>query len=77
MEVSAVALDDSQLVTLRLESGSQIRFQADTGAQCNVVPLEIYKKATKDFSLTQMTPAQTQITAYGGTVLPVVGNVLL
>ena len=77
MEVSAVALDDSQLVTLRLESGSHIRFQADTGAQCNVVPLEIYKKATKDLSLTQMTPAETRITAYGGTVLPVVGNVLL
>ena len=77
MEVSAVALDDSQLVTLRLESSSHIRFQADTGAQCNVVPLEIYKKATKDLSLTQMTAAQTRITAYGGTVLPVVGNVLL
>ena len=26
--------------------GSLIRFQVDTGAQCNVVPLSIYKKAT-------------------------------
>ena len=49
-------LDDSQLVTLRLESGSHIRFQVDTGAQCNVVPLSVYKKATKDRILTQVSP---------------------
>ena len=47
MEVLAFTRDDTQLVTLRLESGSHIRFQADTGAQCNVVPLEIYKKVTR------------------------------
>ena len=34
----AITLDDTQLVTLRLESCSLIRFQVDTGAQCNVVP---------------------------------------
>ena len=50
-------LDDSQLVTLRLESGCHIRFQVDTGAQCNVVPLGIYKKATKDTQLKQVTPS--------------------
>ena len=42
MEVAAVELDDSQLVTLRLESANSIRFQAHTGAQCNVIPLEMY-----------------------------------
>ena len=31
-EISAVILDDSQLVTLRLESGNNLRFQPDTGA---------------------------------------------
>ena len=77
LHVSALSLDDSQFVTLRLESGSHIRFQVDTGAQCNVVPLEIYKKATKDISLARVTPTHTQITAYGGTTLPVVGTVLL
>ena len=41
-EVSAVTLDDSQLVTLKLESGKYLRFQPDTGAQCNVIPLHLY-----------------------------------
>ena len=45
MEVAMVTLDDSQFVTLRLKSGNHIRFQVDTGAQCNIVPLEVYKKA--------------------------------
>ena len=32
-EISAVTFDDSQLVTLKLESGNYLRFQPDTGAQ--------------------------------------------
>ena len=40
-------LDDTQLITLKLESGNYLRFQVDTGAQCNVVPLGLYKKATQ------------------------------
>ena len=67
---TAGKLDDSQLVTLRIASGNYIRFQVDTGAQCNVVPLELYKKATKDRDLTHVTPARTRITAYGGATLP-------
>ena len=47
-EISAVTLDDSQLVTLNLESGNYFRFQPNTGAQCNVVPLHLYKKATEN-----------------------------
>ena len=47
-EISAVTLDDSQLVMLKLESGNYFRFQPNTGAQCNVVPLHLYKKATKN-----------------------------
>ena len=70
----AITLDDTQLVTLRLESCSLIRFQVDTGAQCNVVPLGIYKKATKDLSLAHVSPSHTNIT---GTSFPFVGTVLL
>ena len=50
-DIAAVQLDDSQLVTLKLKSGNYLRFQPDTGAQCNVIPLHLYKKATKDVSL--------------------------
>ena len=70
-------LDDTQLITLKLESGDYLRFQVDTGAQCNVVPLGLYKKATKDHLLKNVTPTQQRITAYGGTTIPVCGTTLL
>ena len=76
-QVSAVDMDDSQFVTLKLESGNYLRFQVDTGAQCNVLPLPLYKKATKDIKLANVTPLQSTITAYGGNTLPVADKVLL
>ena len=51
MEIAMVTLDDSQFVTLHLRSGNHIQFQVDTGAQYNIVSLEVYKKATKDVTL--------------------------
>ena len=77
VQVAAVALDDAQLVTLRLESGKYVRFQPDTGAQCNVLPVDLYRKATGDHKLTKAIPINMKITAYGGHALPVVGSVLL
>ena len=77
MEVAPVQLDDTQLVTLKLDSGNYIRFQADTGAQCNVILLAVYKKTTGDFTLSHVMPAQTAITAYGGHSIPVAGTTLL
>ena len=61
--ISAVDLDDSQLVTLKLESGNYLRFQPDTGAQCNVIPVSLYRKATKDYDLERVTPAKAQLAA--------------
>ena len=76
-EISAVTLDDSHLVTLKLESGNYLRFQPDTGAQCNVVSLHLYKKATRDFNLLNVTPVSTAIISYGGTSIPILGKVRL
>ena len=76
-QIAAVKLDDSQMVTLKLESGNFLRFQVDTGAQCNVIPLALYKEATKDHSLMHITPGNSQITAYGGATLPAVGQVCM
>ena len=76
-QVSEISIDDSQFVTLKLESGNYLRFQVDTGAQCNVVPLDLYKKATRDYELVQVLPANQKITTYGGSEIPVVGKVLL
>lgn len=70
--ISVVDLDDSQLVTLKLESGNYLRFQPDTGAQCNVIPVHFYKKASKDYKLERVKPLNTQLSAYGGSKLTVV-----
>ena len=78
LKLSIHCLDDSQFITLRMKSGSYIRFQADTGAQCNVLPLDTYKRATGDKTLSKITPANTRITAYYvGATLSVVGSVVL
>ena len=76
-EISAVTLDDSQLVTLKLESGNYLRFQPDTGAQCNVIPVHLYKKATKDVDLCNVTSVNTAIISYGGSSIPIPGKVRL
>ena len=55
--------------------GNYLRFQPDTGAQCNVIPVELYRKATKDYELDRVTPLDTHLTAYGGSKLTVVGQV--
>ena len=47
IQVSAVYMDDSQLVTLKQESGNYLRFQVATGAQCNVPPLDYTKTPQK------------------------------
>ena len=68
-------LDDSQLVTLRLESGNYLHFQPDPGEQCNVIPVHLYKKATKDYQLRYVRTGNVTLRAYGGTKPPVVGQV--
>ena len=75
IEVAAVKLDDSQLVTLKLESGNFIRFQPDTGAQCNVLPLHVYRKASKDEKLEKVNRTQASLVAYGGSKIKVIGRV--
>ena len=76
-EISAVTLDDSKLATLKLESENYPRFHPDIGAQCNVVPLHLYKKATKDVDLCNVTPVNTAIISYGGTSIPILGKARL
>ena len=76
-EISAVTLDDSELVTLKLESANCLRFQPDNGPQWNVVPLHLYKKATKDVDLCNVTPVNTVIISNGDTSIPILGKVRL
>ena len=75
IEVAAVKLDDSQLVTLKLGSGNFVRFQPNTGAQCNVLPVQVYKKASKDEKLGKVNRTQASLVAYGGSKIKVIGRV--
>ena len=55
-KVSANQSPDSSLVTLKVLTGNFIRFEIDTGARCNVLPIHTYKKATGDFDLKHVKP---------------------
>lgn len=73
--IATVKLDDSQLMTLKFESGNFACFQPDTGAQCNVMPLRIYTKASKDEALEKVTHTEASLVAYRGSKVKVVGCV--
>ena len=68
---------ESQFVSLILPSGCAIKFQVDTGAQCNVLPLNVYKAATGDTYLRNVAHNDSYIIAYGGAKIPVLGEVIL
>ena len=70
-------LRDEQLVTLKVKSGNFIRFQMDTGADCNVVPTHVYRNATGDITLRQVTPCNASLVAFGDNLIAVRGRVVM
>ena len=60
-KVSATQSPDSSLVTLKVLSGNFKRFEIVTTACCNVLPIHICKKATRDFDLKHVMPAKSSI----------------
>ena len=64
---------DDHFASLQLENGSFLRFQLDTGAQCNVVPVHLYKAATGDSHLEKVTKSDSFLISYGGQQIPVIG----
>ena len=67
-----------RFVALKLrESGNFMKFQLDTGAECNVVPLEMYKEATCDVQLSKVVPSMDAIVAFGGSKMLLAWHVVL
>ena len=64
---------NDHFVTLELKNGHCLKFQIDTGAQCNVIPVHLYKAVTKDFHLKEVTTSDSFIISYGGQRIPVLG----
>ena len=74
-KVATSQSSDSNLLTLKVPTGNFILCEIDTGARCNVLPVHIYKKATGDFGLKQVNPANSSNVSYGGGNIPVLGTV--
>jgi len=75
---AARKLDDDEQVTLKAKSGKFIRFEIDTGAQCNVISVQTYRSLTGDVKLADVDrEADAGIVNYDGTHLAVVGKVCL
>ena len=77
-EVSCVQPAIDRFVTLKLRnSGNYVKFQLDTGAECNVRPLYLYMQTAGDVRLSNVTPCNDTIVAFGGTKLILRGRVVL
>ena len=72
-------LEDDQVVTLKLSSthNNYIRFQIDSGADCNVIPLHVYQPATGDEALQFLQPSQMRLFVYGRQQIKAIGKVTL
>ena len=70
-------MDNSQFITLASESGNFLRFQVDTGTQCNVLPVSVSARAMGDIKLKQVTPIRSSISVYGGTSILVFRRVII
>ena len=72
-------LSQDQQVTVQVERGNFIRFQADTGAECNVLPLGVYTGATGDHRLRKINryDRQSALVAYGRATINACGEVII
>ena len=63
--VSSIKLNEEQTVTLKIREKCYIRFQIDCGADCNVLPVHVYKAATGDKEMKNISPSDTTLYVYG------------
>ena len=73
-KVSASQTSDLNLVTHKVKSGNFIRFQIDTRARCNVLPVHIYKGTTSDFRHKKVCLVKSSIMSYDDGSIPVLGT---
>ena len=67
----------AQQVTLKAQSGKFVRFLPDTRAQCDVLPLQIYKDSSGDHDLANVILEESILIAYGGSSVKVIGETIL
>ena len=65
---------ENVLITNLKVNDKLVKFKIDTGAQCNVLPEEIFDRIKKK---PKLIATRTKLTAYGGTQVPVKGKCVL
>lgn len=68
------------MVTLHVNKNNPehaIRFQVDTGSECDVLPAEIYKHVTGDTGLQKLRPCKKVIVSYPGQRRKITGKATL
>ncbi|KAK4296250.1 hypothetical protein Pmani_031249 [Petrolisthes manimaculis] len=75
--VSSVELREEQTVTLKINPKCGIRFQIDSGADCNVLPVHVYSEATGDRELRKVSPSNSTLFGYGRVGKRSVGQVMI
>ena len=63
--VSSIKLKEEQTVTLKIREKCYIRFQIDCGADCNVLPVHVYKSAFGDHEMKNVSSSDTTLYVYG------------
>jgi len=54
---------------------TEVQFQIDTGSQCDILPIWIYKQVTGDSQLQRLKPCQKEIVSYTGEHRKITGKV--
>ena len=62
---ASVKLSDDQTVTLKVREKHYVRFQLDSGADCNVIPIHAYMATTGDEQLLKVKPSPVWFLGYG------------
>ena len=63
--------EDEVFVQLKVGDGQTVKVKLDTGAQVNVMPVDIYRTLGKDTN--ELRPTNARLTAYGGNKIEVLG----
>ena len=74
-QVAQIKLSNEQTITLKVRDHHYIRFQIDSGADCNVLPLHVYKVATGDEPLNRVEPSRVRLMGFGQRNEKLVGRV--
>ena len=73
LKINGIEKQTAWLSTVRTQSG-KVTFKLDTGAEANVIPIEVFNQLT---NTPQVQPTKTKLTAYGGNTIRPLGTCTL